>query len=140
MDDPITPAATALVAKLNHASIAALGVAATSVHYPTAPSTRTWPYIVLTCDDAPERDRTFGGPTWTDQVWSVTAVVKEDPDTAAAIAGAVNALLDEAVLTIGGGTSLVCVRRRAKAPRPVQGEDDVVRWHAGGEYQIGVGA
>lgn len=139
MSDPIAPTAAALLARLSHASIVTAGVAATSIHFPYAPSGRTWPYILLECLDAPEEDATFTGPTWTRQIWAVRVVTVEDVDQALAIASAVNDRLEGAELTISGYRHLCCMRLRATPPRPVQGDDSVIRIHAGGEYTIGVG-
>lgn len=139
MSDPITPTAIAVRTALTHASISALGVPATQIYSFLAPSNRVWPYILLECLDAPEEDRTFGGRTWTRQWWKVSVVTEEDAELALQISGAVNALLDNAEFAIAGYRNLCCLRIRPLAPRPVEGTDQVVRYHAGGEYTIGVG-
>jgi hypothetical protein len=137
--DPVYEAHVALLAQLSHSSISTLGVAADAIHWPTPPDDRTWPYILLDCLDAPELDRTFGGPTWTGQVWSITAVTVEDAPAASALAAAIDARIDSQSLTIPGYRHLCSLRRRAKQPMPVLGDDGVMRYHAGGEYTIGVG-
>lgn len=139
MSDPITPAAVALRNRLDDPTIAALGVELESIYSFGVPEDRTWPYILLECLDAPEEDRTFGGRTWTRQWWKVSVVVQEDAELALEISAAIDALLEDADFAIAGYRNLCCLRIRPLAPRPVLGTDSVVRYHAGGEYTLGVG-
>jgi hypothetical protein len=139
--DPINQTQIALATLLGAttAVTALLAAGASGIHFPVAPADRTWPYLLLECLDAPERDRTFGGPTWTAQKWKLSAVTIEDAPLASTIAAEVNAVLEGATLSITGFTNLCCMRTRAIPPLPVQGTDGVLRFHAGGEYEIGVG-
>lgn len=139
MGDVVYEAHTAIYNRLNTASVTGLLEAGSSgIHWPSAPATRTWPYLLIECLDAAERDRTFEAATWTEQIWSITGVTVEDAPAASAIAYAVHQRLELAELTISGYRNLCCFRRRAKQPRPVIGEDGVLRFHAGAEYTIGV--
>lgn len=135
--DPITPTAAALQVLLDTPTIAAL--VDDRIYYPDAPDGRAWPYLLLDCIDAPEAAGTFTGPISTSQVWAVRVVTAEDVELAGQIAGAVNLILEGAELAIAGYRNLCCYRRRAIPPRPVKGDDGVVRYHGGGEYNIEVG-
>lgn len=107
---------------------------ATGVHYQRAPKDAGAPFVVFSESVQGSPTWTFGGLAFDTDVWLVKAVAADNVSAAEAIAARVDALVNDAPLTISGQT-LLYLRRQSGVVYPEQ--DGAVTWqHRGALYRL----
>lgn len=128
--------ATALRTALNVASVQSAGVAAGDVYDTFAGPAAAFPFVRYTLMDSGDVS-TFGQRVYQWYQYLVVAHSKEDRDTGAAVAAAIDAILERGTLSVSGGTFDICYRMREfELMRPEA--DGKMYWQNGGIYYIGV--